>query len=353
MRAFSYRQPPLSLTFGAGSLAKLADVLNACDIARLLLVPAPSQRAVADRVAAALGAGVVGRFDGVAPHVPASAVAALAALARETGAGGLLALGGGAAIDLAKAASFSTAVPVVAVPTTYGGSELTAHAGRTTGRTKEAVASGPPRAVVYDPDLTYDLPVRASAGSAMNALAHCIEALYAPGAQPLALLAAEEALRRIPPALRVAARTPRDPAAREELLFGAYLAAVALAGSGMALHHRICHVLGGRYGIAHGDANAVILPHAVRFNAPAAPEALARAGRALGTKDVAEALAALARETGAPTSLEELGLDRGELGAVADGALAAPLVNPRPVDRAQLLALLDGAWSGLPASVEW
>jgi len=188
----------------------------------------------------------------------------------------------------------------------------------------------------------------------MNALAHCVEALYAPKAQPLALLAAEEALRRMPGALRAVARDLHDAGGREELLYGGYLAGVALAGSGMALHHRICHVLGGRYGIAHGDANAVILPHAARFNAPAAPEAIARAARALGVSagELPDALADLARACGAATSLRELGLDHGELDAVADGALAAPLVNPRPVDRAGLRQLLEDAWSGRLAGVE-
>jgi maleylacetate reductase len=352
MPSFAFQQPLVSLTFGAGSLAKLPAVLEVCGIRRPLLVPTPSQRTTGERVAAMLP--VAGHFAGVAPHVPAEAVTALAAQARETGADGLIALGGGAAIDLAKAASAGTKLPVIAVPTTYGGSELTAHAGRTSGRAKEPVASGPPRGVIYDPELTLELPARASAGSAMNALAHCIEALYAPKAQPLALLAAEEALRRMPAALRAVARDLRDAAGREELLYGGYLAGVALAGSGMALHHRICHVLGGRYGIAHGDANAVILPHAVRFNAPAAPETIARAGRALGVpaEDVADALADLARACGAATSLRELGLEHGELEAVADGALAAPMVNPRPVDRAELLELLEAAWSGRLAGVE-
>ena len=188
------------------------------------------------------------------------------------------------------------------------------------------------------------MPLRAGAGSAMNALAHCVEALYAPRPQPLALLAAEEGLRRIPPALRAVSAAPRDPGARAELLFGAYLAGVALAGSGMALHHRICHVLGGRYGIAHGDANAVILPHAARFNTPGAPEALAKVARALGVDDAADGLARLARDAGAATSLRELGLDRAELPAIADLVLAQPLANPRPVERDALVALLEDAW---------
>jgi maleylacetate reductase len=352
MPSFSYQQPLGSVTFGAGALAKLPEILATLGVARPLLVPTPSQRATADLLSVALGTDVAGIFPGVAPHVPSTAVDALVAQARQANADALIAVGGGAAIDLAKAASFGTQLLVIAVPTTYGGAELTAHAGRTTGRTKEGVATGPPRAVLYDPELTYDLPVRASAGSAMNALAHCVEALYAPRPQPLALLAAEEALRRMPAAMRTVAHAPRDPAAREELLYGGYLAGVALAGSGMALHHRICHVLGGRYGIAHGDANAVILPHALRFNAPAAPEAIATLARVLQTNDVPEALADLAREAGAALSLEQLGLGHDELGAVADNVLAAPLPNPRTVDRRQLLEILEDAWTGRLANVE-
>lgn len=354
MPTFAFQQPLVSITFGAGSLAKLPGVLQAVGVARPFLVPTPSQWPVAELLAQTLEGGTAGSFSGVAPHVPARAVEDLAKQALKDGADGLIAIGGGAAIDLCKAASFGTQLRVVALPTTYGGSELTAHAGRTTGGTKGSVASGPPRAVVYDPELTYDLPLRTGAGSAMNALAHCIEALYAPQPQPLALLAADEALRRLPPAMRAVAADLRDPAAREDLLFGAYLAGVALAGSGMALHHRICHVLGGRYGIAHGDANAVILAHAAQYNLPAAPEAFARAGRALGVAagDVPDALATLGREAGAATSLEELKLDREELGTVADGVLLAPLVNPRPIGRPALIQLLERAWSGPLAGVE-
>jgi len=347
VEAFTVQQPPVFVTFGDGAIAKVPDALRACAGTRAIVAPTPSLRSLAERVRTLLGAADAGVFDGVSPHVPGTAVDALAALATEREADVLIALGGGAAIDLCKAAALPIGARVLAVPTTYGGAELTAHAGRTDARAKLPVASGPPRAVVYDPELTYGLPLRASGGSAMNALAHCVEALYAPHPQPLALLAAEEGLRRIPPALRAVAATLGDPAARAELLYGAYLAGVALAGSGMALHHRICHVLGGRYGLAHGDANAVVLPYAARFNESAAPGALAIVARALDDGDDApRAIARLARDGGTLGSLRELGLDRAELPQVADLVLSAPLVNPRPVERDALLALLERAWEG-------
>ena len=344
MQSFAVQQPPLTVTFGVGALATLPDALNACDARRPAFVPTPSQRAVADSAAALPGVESAGRFDGARPHVPKDAVEALRAFARERGADALVAIGGGAAIDLAKAAGAATGLPVVAVATTYGGSELTRFAGQTDNREKGRVVGTAPRALIYDPELTLDLPLRASAGSAMNALAHAVEALYAPGAAPLALLAAQETIVRIAPALRALPHAPRDLDVRSELLFGGYLGGVALAGSGMALHHRICHVLGGRYGIAHGDANAVILPHVVRFNASAAPEAIERVARALHVEDAATALATLARDAGAPASLAELGLPSGELGPLADAALAQPLTNPREVERPALLALLADAW---------
>jgi maleylacetate reductase len=348
MLSFTVRAAPLFVTFAAGALSKLPAAFEACAGTRAVIAATPSLQAVAVRAGELLGSSLVGTFEGVRPHVPGSAVKALAALATEREADVLIALGGGAAIDLCKAAAAGTALQVLAIPTTYGGSELTMHAGRTEARAKSAVASGAPRAVVYDPELTYTLPVRAGAGSAMNALAHCVEALYAPQPQPLALLAAREALGRIPPAMRIIADAPGDPFGRAELLYGAYLAGVALAGSGMALHHRICHVLGGRYGIAHGDANAVILPHVARFNEPAAPAALATVALALGVVDASEGLAQLARDAGAAQSLHELGLDRAELPVIADLVLSQPLANPRPVDRAQLVALLEAAWETRP-----
>ena len=344
MPSFAFQQPPLRVTFRAGALASLPEALRALDSKRPMFVPTPSQRDVAERAAALDGIASVGRFDGVQPHVPKAAVTALLAFAQERSADAYIALGGGAAIDLAKAASAATTLEVVAIPTTYGGSELTRFAGQTENREKGRVVSEAPRAIVYDPELTTDLPLRASAGSAMNALAHAVEALYAPGAAPLALLAAHEAIARIAPALRALPYGQRDLDVRGELLYGAYLAGVALAGSGMALHHRICHVLGGRYGIAHGDANAVILPHVVRFNSGDAPEAIESVARALHADDASSALATLARDAGAPTSLEELGLPLDELGTLADAALSQPLTNPRPVERPALLALLADAW---------
>ncbi len=344
MHSFAFEQPPLTVTFRAGALESLPEALRACDASRPVFVPTPSQRSVAERAAALAGVGSAARFDGVLPHVPKGVVAALRAFADERRADAYVAIGGGAAIDLAKAASAATALQVIAIPTTYGGSELTRFAGQTDNGEKGRVVSRAPRALLYDPELTRDLSLRASAGSAMNALAHAVEALYAPGAAPLALLAAEEALRRIAPALRALPRDPRDLGTRTELLYGGYLGGVALAGSGMALHHRICHVLGGRYGIAHGDANAVILPHVVRFNASAASGAIEHVARALGTEDAATALATLARDAGAPTSLAELGLPADELGTLADVVLSQPLTNPRPVEHPALLALLADAW---------
>ena len=345
MVSFDFEQPPVHITFRPGALVTLPDALRACGAKRPLFVASPSQRAAAER-AEALDIESVGRFEGVTPHVQASSVDALRALADERDADALVALGGGSAIDLCKAASFETSRSVIAVPTTYGGSELTSSAGRTSDRAKGSVSWRAPRAIVYDPDLTLDLPLRTSAGSAMNALAHCVEGLYAPRAQPLALLAAEEAIRRIGPALRALPQAPRDQHVRGELLYGAYLGGVALAGTGMALHHRICHILGGRYGIAHGDANAVILPHVIRFNAPAAPEAIARVARALETDDAAATLAELARAAGAPASLREFDLPEDELPVIAELALARPLENPRPVEVAAVLDVLRKAWHG-------
>jgi maleylacetate reductase len=345
MPSFSFAQPAVFITFRLGALATLPDALRHAEAKRPLIVASPSQRSAGDFVEA-LDIETVGRFANVTHHVQAESVDALRAQADELDADSYVALGGGSAIDLCKAASFETPRPVVAVPTTYGGSELTRHAGRTFRREKGPVVWHAPRAIVYDPALTLAFPLRPSAGSAMNALAHCVEGLYAPQAQPLALLAAEEAIRRIAPALHALPAASADPEVRGELLYGGYLAGVALAGTGMALHHRICHILGGRYGISHGDANAVILPHVVRFNAASAPEAMSRVARALGDDDVADALAVLARDAGAPTSLRELDLPEAELDRVAELTLAQPLQNPRPVELAELRELLSKAWHG-------
>ena len=203
-----------------------------------------------------------------------------------------------------------------------------------------------PEVIVYDVDLTLSLPIGLSAASGMNAIAHAVEGLYTQDANPIVSLMAEEGIRALGAALPRIAADPSDREARSDALYGAWLCGVVLGSVGMALHHKLCHTLGGSFDLPHAETHTVVLPHAAAYNAPAAPEAMARVARALGAADGPQALYDLARRIGAPTTLEGIGMPEGGLDRAADLAVANPYWNPRPIDRAGVRALLDDAFHG-------
>ena len=333
---FAHDQPAVRIVFGAGTFERLADEL---DDRRWLIVHGGSQAAAAGRLGERLAERCAGRFGEVRRHVPAELADRARARFAELDADGLVAIGGGSVIGLAKAIALTAQAPIVAVPTTYSGSEMTAIYGLTAGGRKhtgrdEAVR---PRHVVYDPDLSRDLPREVAAPSAMNALAHCVDALWAPGATPVtSLLAAEGAW---------ALREGLDAMDRERLLYGAALAGWALGVAGTALHHRICHILGGAYDLPHAETHSAVLPQVTALNAPAVPEA-ARLAAALGGGDPAAAIFDLARRSGAPTALRELGLREGDVDAVVPTVVEEAAGNPVPVDERVAVTLLRRAWAG-------
>lgn len=339
---------PARVVFGPGSIDEVADETAALGLERVLVVASPANAEVGARVAAALGARCAGSFGEVAQHVPEQLADAACGAARDAAADGLVTIGGGSATGLGKAVALTLGVPIVAVPTTYAGSEMTPIYGITgerkrTGRDRRVQ----PRTVVYDPELTLGLPPAATATTGMNALAHAIEALYAPGANPVSSLLADEASKVLIRALPAAVASPHDLDARTEALYGAFLAGAALAGAGTALHHKLCHVLGGSFRLAHGDVNAVVLPHVVAYNQPAVGNGLSSVGAALGTDDVADGLYRLARRIGAPADLGSLGLPATALDAVADQIVeVVGDANPREVDVSSLAELLKDAYLG-------
>lgn len=334
--------------FGTGCLAELGEVCVEVGIERPFLV--------ATRRGAAVAAGlpVVGAFDGVLPHVPIATVAAAASAASDVGADGIVALGGGSAIDTAKAVVAHLAAEgaeppprVVAIPTTYAGAEWTPYFGMLTapgvkGGGKDDRAT--PVAALYDPALTLDLPLRDSVGTAMNALAHCAEAYYHPSATPRAPRHADTGATAIAHALPLVAAQPAGVYGRTRLLEGAMRAALALAESGLCLGHAMAQGLGGRYGLPQGAMNAICLPAALRFNADVVPDAVARFGRTLGgdAPERCRELAAL----GGFRRLRDEGVPEGDLADVAVGIAARPgaRVNPRPADAAAVEALLRSVW---------
>jgi maleylacetate reductase len=211
-----------------------------------------------------------------------------------------------------------------------------------------------PKVVVYDPELTFSLPAAITGPSAMNAMAHCVEGLYAPKANPITSLVAEEGIGALARGVPVAVKSPEDLEGRSETLYGAYLAGAAFAVAGSGLHHKICHVLGGAYDLPHAEMHTVILPHAVAFNEPAIPEIMERVTRALGEmgdRGAASGLYDLAEKIGAPTALKAIGMKKEDLNEAVSLVLEeAPEDNPRLVDEAGIRVILEGAyWGRMPA----
>jgi maleylacetate reductase len=346
--AFTHDVRTPRVVFGAGVLERIPDELDRLGAARVLLTCTPRRGSAVERVAAAVGRRLAGVFDGARMHVPAAVVDAALAEARRVDADLCIAVGGGSAIGVAKAVALRDGPPYLAVPTTYAGSEMTsiwgitAEGRKTTGRDPRVLA----RTVLYEPALTVDLPPRVTAASGMNALAHCVEALYAHDGSPVTALLAEEGIRALAAQLPAAVRDGADLEARSGALYGAWLAGCSLGAVAMGLHHRVCHALGGAFDLPHAETHAVILPHAAAFNAPAAPDAMRRAARALGADDVAAALFDLGAGMGCPASLRELGLREDQLDAAAARVVEAPYPNPRPFDFDGVRALLGDAWAG-------
>ncbi|WP_424140127.1 maleylacetate reductase [Roseomonas chloroacetimidivorans] len=348
MDAFTYEALPGRVIFGSGTLARVAEEVRALGCRRVIVLSTPEQRGDAEALAARLGDLAAGLFSGAAMHTPVEVTKRALEIVRQAGAGCTVALGGGSTTGLGKAIALRTDLPQIVIPTNYAGSEATPilgeteHGRKVTQRTLKVL----PEVIIYDVELTLSLPASLSATSGMNAIAHAVEALYARDSNPVINGMAEQGIAALARALPTIRHDPSDRAARSDALFGAWACGVCLGAVGMSLHHKLCHTLGGSFDLPHAPTHTVVLPHAAAFNAPAAPDAMARAAKALDVQDAPAGLFDLARSLGAPTSLRELGVAEGELDRVADLATTQPYWNPRPVDRRGIRALLDDAWHG-------
>ncbi|HET6147750.1 MAG TPA: maleylacetate reductase [Polyangia bacterium] len=364
MRAFVHIGLPSRVVFGAGSFERVAAEVDHLGLRRVLVLSTPGQRRLADQVALRLESRVAGFFDQAVMHVPIETVVAARAAARAIDADGCVAIGGGSTIGFGKVLALDAetlgaaaggarlpampSLPTLAIPTTFSGSEMTPVFGVTAGGHKET-ARDPrvlPRTVIYDPDLLGTLPGTVAGPSGVNAIAHCVEALYAEDGNPIISLMAEEGIRTLAGSLPRVVSDASNREARAEALYGAWLAGSCLAAVSTALHHKLCHLLGGRYSLPHAETHTVILPHAVQYNRGAAPEAMARMTRALDGADPAQGLYDLARLMRAPLSLKEIGLPAAALDEVAELAAAATYYNPRPLERPAIRQLLQNAWDG-------
>ena len=348
MKTFVHRGQITKVVFGSGTRSRIPEEADALGCRRVLLLCTPGQ---ADRTAQTrdlLGAAAVGTFAEAAPHTPVEVTEKAVAYARSVGADSVLAIGGGSTIGLGKAIAARTGLPQLALPTTYAGSEMTPILGETEGhrKTTRRLPEVLLKTVVYDVDLTLTLPAATSVVSGINAMAHAVEALYAQDRDPVAFLMAGEALDSLTRSLPVIARRPDDGEARADALYGAWLAGTCLGTVGMALHHKVCHVLGGTFGLPHAETHTVVLPHVVAYNGPAAPEAMARIAQALPGDDAASGLFDFAGGLGAPRALRDLGMPESGIGQAAELIVRDVYWNPRPVNRTAVHALLTRAWAG-------
>jgi maleylacetate reductase len=348
VKDFLYVAQPARVVFGQGALAQLVREVELLGARKALVLSTPEQVSAAEHIAQQLGDYAAGVFPKAVMHVPVEIVREARELARQLGADCAIAIGGGSTTGLGKAIALESGLPILAIPTTYAGSEMTPIYGISEGGLKRT-GKDPrvlPRTVIYDPQLTLTLPIGLSVTSGMNAMAHAAEGLYAKDSNPIMDLMAEEGIRAMANALPALRRDPQDLEGRTQALYGAWLCGTVLGNVGMALHHKLCHTLGGSFSLPHAEVHAVVLPQVIAYNASAIPAALARMGRALGSDRPATALYDLARSSGAPVSLRELGMAESELDRAAELAVANPYWNPRPVDQGSIRELLQRAWDG-------
>ena len=354
MHPFIHDVPATRVILAPGSLTRVPDEVGRLGAEQVLLVSGGPEAVYADELASMLGGHLAGRFTDVVMHVPVATAAAAVAATVEAEADLVIALGGGSSIGAAKAIAKETHLPILAVPTTYAGSEMTSIWGLTEGDRK-ITGRDPfvlPKTVVYDPVLTITLPVDISAASAMNAIAHLVEGLYAPDVSPLTMLTAEEGVRAIASALPRVIEDPANLDARGDAQYGAWLAGWTLGTTAMGVHHKICHTLGGTFDLPHAPTHSAVIPYATRYNEDAAPEAMAAIRRALQNSGISADSAAdgiweLGRRIGAPTCLAEIGFTPEGIDEAVEIIVDARPTNPRPVESDGIRALLQAAYDGV------
>jgi maleylacetate reductase len=348
MESFVFEMQPARVVFGPNALDHLPREIEQLGAKRALVLSTPTRQTLALRIASRLGKGCAGVFAEAVMHVPVQVAQAAREQALRLGADCVVAAGGGSTIGLGKAIALHSSLPILAIPTTYSASEMTPIYGLTeaglkkTGRDRQVL----PRTVIYDPMLTLDLPPMVSFTSGFNAIAHAVEALYAEHSNPITAMMAEEGIRAMTRGMPRVANNPHDPAGCSDCLHGAWLCGLVLGTAGVALHHKLCHVLSGSWNLPHAETHTVILPHAVAYNFAAAPEAMKRIEHAMGTTNAATGIFDLITRLNAPVSLKEIGMKHDDLDHAAGLVMQAPYYNPRPTTRESVRQLLDDAFYG-------
>ncbi|MEZ5797707.1 MAG: maleylacetate reductase [Paracoccaceae bacterium] len=345
---FTTTIPGVRVRFGAGVRHRVGEEMETLGLGRALVLTTPQQADTGAEFAQRLGARAAGVYSGAAMHTPVAISQEATARALELGADCLVSVGGGSTTGLGKAIALRTDLPQIVVPTTYAGSEATAILGQTEDGRKTTITTPrvQPEVILYDAELVRTLPVAMTVTSALNAMAHAAEGLYAQNRSPISTLMALEGLRAFRDALPRVLDNPDDLHARGETLYGAWLCGTVLGTVGMALHHKLCHTLGGSFDLPHAETHSVILPHAIAYNQVAAADALAPVAAIFGGPTPGRALHDFAVRMNAPTSLRDLGMKEADLDRATGIATQNPYWNPRPVQAEALRSLLQDAWSG-------
>jgi maleylacetate reductase len=340
----------IRIVFGVDTIMQLPDELARISGKRALIISTPQQSGQAEELRRFIGDGVASVFSNAAMHTPVEITAEAMRIVEEQQADCLVAIGGGSTTGLSKAIAYRTDLPQIVIPTTYAGSEMTPILGQTEGGVKTTLRDEKvlPDVVIYDVRLTLTLPPDISGTSGINAIAHAVEALYAENKNPEVSAKAEEGIARLARALPIIVDDPQNMVARADALSGASLCGQCLASVGMALHHKLCHTLGGSFGLPHAETHTALLPHATAYNATADPQAMQQITGALGTDSAPSGLYDLGHAVNAKMALRDLGLAGSDLDRAADLAVQSPYWNPRPVERDAIRELLRKAWAGEP-----
>ncbi|ANB71789.1 maleylacetate reductase [Paraburkholderia phytofirmans] len=348
MKKFTFDYMSPRVVFGAGTVSALPDEVERLGSRRPLVLSSRDQRELAKDIVRPIGDRVAGYFDGATMHVPVEVIQQAERAFKNTEADSVIAIGGGSTTGLAKILSMKLDVSSLVIPTTYAGSEMTTIWGVTedgvkrTGRDPKVL----PKTVIYDPLLTVELPLAISVTSALNAIAHAAEGLYASELNPVLEAMCKQGISALFDAVPRLVAAPNDVEARTDALFGAWMCGTVLCHLGMGLHHKLCHTLGGTLNLPHAETHSVVLPHALAYNLPYSGVATRLLQEIVGSSDVPGALYDLARDAGTPLSLAELGMRPEDIPKVRDLALKDQYPNPRPLEPDALETLLANAFHG-------
>ncbi|WP_105385069.1 maleylacetate reductase [Neorhizobium alkalisoli] len=352
MREFLYIGNTARVIFGCGTISKVAEEIRQLGASRALILSTPFQHTDAEALAQKLGALAAGVFTRATMHTPVEVTMEAISVYDKLGADCIVSFGGGSTIGLGKAIAYRNDTPQLVIATTYAGSEVTPILGQTENGIKTTIRAPSilPETVIYDPELTYNLPIAMSVTSGLNAMAHAVEGLYAQDRNPIASMMALEGIAALHRALPAIVANPQESAARADALYGSWLCGAVLGTVGMALHHKLCHTLGGSFDLPHAETHAILLPHTIAYTEAAVPDLLAPVAETLGARRAGTGLYDFALGIGAPRRLRDLGVTAEDLDAAVKIAMSNSYWNPRPLEPAAIRDLLQKAWEGVRPS---